>query len=413
MRRALLVLTASEPAIFSTRAATEGQHDTLRHPTGAALLGWAAGGGRYDRFADPFTIFHSGLVRFSNALPVTDSRCVAYPVPLILAKRKHDPRGMGDDARQLDKAAVTVGFDPEERDDQNRKVQREGLKRIFVTSAGEVLAPLTGSRLRTAIDKGRAAEGQLFGYTHLDPRDAPRYAATIEAEQTSRSDEDWPKLLKAFHCQTLRLGRSAGTSYGGAYKCEVYENAAAALVWPLGTIAGGATRVRVWALSDLALCDTDGAPCFLPTAAMLGLPPGGMRDSADSAIGVRRYAPWNGHLRRRDLERQVIEAGSVFTFTYAQPLPTMAQRKATVGQFQESGLGRILVAPLLLDGRDGRREPGDRPMLAAAPEPIMDPVTLPIAPPPSTNPEPVLRWLDAMSGLDGLRELAAARENAA
>lgn len=407
MRRALLVLTANEPAIFSTRAATEGQHDTMRHPTGAALLGWAAGGGRYDRFADPFTIFHSGLVRFSNALPVTASGCVAYPVPRILAKRKHHPRVADDDTGRLDTEAVTVGFDPDEKDEQCRKVQREGLKHVFVTGAGEVLAPLTGARLRTAIVKGRAADGQLFGYTHIDPRDAPRYVATIEAERTPRRDDDWPKLLDAFRGHTLRLGRAAGTGYGGAYTCEVYENAASALVWPLGTIAANATRVRVWALSDLALCDADGAPCFLPAAAMLGLPPGGVHDSADSAIGVRRYAPWNGHLQRRDLERQVIEAGSVFTFTYKQPLPTMARQKATVGQFQESGLGRILVAPLLLDGQDGRREPGDRPTLGAAAEHILDPVTPPTAPPPSTRPEPVLQWLNAMRDLDAARENVA------
>lgn len=405
MRRALLVLTANEPAIFSTRAATEGQHDTLRHPTGAALLGWAAGGGRYDRFNNPFAVFHSGLVRFSNALPMTSSRCVTYPVPKILARRKLDSIG---GSGQLDATAVTVGFDPDERDAKDRKVQREGLSGIFVTGTGGVLAPRTGSRLRTAVDKGRAADGQLFGYTHLDPSDAPRYVATIEADAAAIKDDDWQRLLGAFRRQTLRLGRAAGTSYGGAYDCELREDAAATHVWPAGVIAAGATRVRVWALSDLALCDSDGAPCFLPTAAMLGLPPGGVHDSGDSAIGQRRYAPWNGHLRRRDLERQVIEAGSVFTFVYGPGLPGTAQAKETVGQFQEAGLGRIMVAPPLLDGEDGRRQPGQPPVFAAAPEPLPAWKTEPAvaAPPrPGAAGEPVERWLAAMRELDAAPEI--------
>ena len=410
MRRALLVLTAHEPAIFSTRAATEGQHDTVRHPTGSALLGWAAGGGRYAGFANQFAVFHAGQVRFSNALPVTRSGCVAWPVPQILTEPKNGPRAvpdMKDGAGRLDPGVVTVGFAPDDRDAQGRKVQRETLKRIFVTSAGEVLSPRTGSRLRTAIDNGHAAEGQLFGYTHLDPADAPRYVATIEADDGAISDDDWKKLLAAFQGQRLRLGRAAGTSYGGAYGCEVRESVASAEVWPVGAIAAGAKRVRVWALSDLALVDADGAPCFLPTAAMFGLPAGGLHDSGDSAMGVRRYAPWNGHLRRRDLERQVIEAGSVFTFTYDPPLAAMPQPRTTVGQFQEAGLGRILVAPVLLDGPDGQRYPGQPPAFAAAPEPILAPVAPLAAAPPGPRRAVVLQWIDAMRDLDGLRGNAA------
>ena len=205
-----------------------------------------------------------------------------------------------------------------------------------------------------------------------------------------------------------RLGRAAGTSYGGAYTCEVREVEAAARLWPQGTVAAGATRVRVWALSDLALLDANGAPCFSPTATMLGLPGDGAFDGADSAIGVRRYAPWNGNLRRRDLERQVIDAGSVFTFTYTRPLAAMEQQRATVGQFQEAGLGRIMVAPPILDGRNGR-QPGDPPTFTAS-APIVEAVPSPRQPPPqqpAAGSEPVLRWLEAMRILDTSRENAA------
>ena len=410
MRQALLILTAREPAIFSSRGATEGQHQTLAHPTGAALLGWAAGGGRYDGFVDPFTIFHSGLVRFSDALPLTRSGCPAYPVPQILAEPKHRRGGVvqtGDGSRRLDPGAVTVGCDPGERTGDGRKVQREALRRIFLTTAGEVLLPLTGSRLRTATNQGRAADGQLFGYTHLDPGDSQRYAATIEAEPDAMSDSDWLRLLHAFDGQRLRLGRAAGTAYGGDYLCTVQDGRAAAGLWPCGAIAGGATRVRIWALSDLALLDEDGTACFAPSAGRLGLPEGGRFSRADSAIGVRRYAPWNGHLRGRDLERQVIEAGSVFSFPYEQPLNAMIQRKTVIGQYQEAGLGRILLAPLLLDGTDGLRNPGSAPILADASDRIADEAPVRKGPElPGDGKEPVLLWLNAMLQLDDSRRTA-------
>ena len=408
-RRALLILTAHEAAIFSARAATEGHHQTLPHPTGAALLGWAAGGGRYMEFEDPYTVFHSGLVRFSNALPLTGSGCVAYPVPQILTEPKTGVGGSGKDAaemRRLNPAVVTVGFDPDERDAYDRKVQREALKRLFVTADGEVLTPRTGSRLRTATEKGRAAEGQLFGYTHLDPGNSQRYAATIEAESGAiAKDKDWRLLLSAFRGVRLRLGRAAGNSYGGDYSCEVDESEAAPSPWPRGVVTDGTTQVRVWALSDLALIDSFGSACFSPSATMLGLPDGGTLSRADSAIGVRRYAPWNGHLRGRDLERQVIEAGSVFTFTYKQPLTRFEQTKPAVGLCQEAGLGRIAVAPALLGASD---KAGAAPVFAAKSDPIVRPTEGPVSLDKRRDGSaPVMMWLAAMKELDQLRGTAA------
>lgn len=404
MRRALLILTASHPAVFSARAATEGQHQTLAHPTGAALLGWAASAGKYAKFKDPFAVFHSGRVRFSNALPLTADGCATYPVPRLLAAPKHGPGGVqwadpvAGAAGMLDCGQVSVGIAADERDDAGNKVQREFLKGLFVSMAGAVVKPATGARLRTATRDGRAADGQLFGYTHLDPK-AASYAATIECEADAICDGDWMLLLAAFAAGP-RLGRASGTAYGGGYACRVIDGAGAAL-WPLGAIAAGAMRVRVWALSDLALVDAHGAPCFVPSADMLGLPAGGTFHAAHSAIGVRRYAPWNAHLRTRDLERQVIEAGSVFTFTYEQPLAATTQSRAAVGQFQEAGLGRIVVAPALLDGA-----PGDTLVVADTPVPIAAleaaKATAAMAPPPSE----VLQWLAAMDRLQRMEAAA-------
>lgn len=343
MRSALLALTATESVIFSERAATEGEHKTLTYVPGAALLGHAAGGGRYGRFADPFVVFNSGRVRFSNALPLTDDGQAAYPVPQVLFEPKHARGGIIDNA--LNPQAVTVGR-------PTGSEQREPLKDVFVSAAGRVVRPSLGGRLRTATRNGRAADGQLFGHQHLEPGAGSRFAATLEADDEALSDGDWTLLLSAFQEKVLRLGRAAGSAGGGFY-CEVIE-AKKAELWPAGAVCAGETLpVRVWALSDLALLDDWGAPCFQPTAAMLGLPDGGKFLASESAIALRRYAPWNRALGGRDVERQVIAAGSVFTFRYEPPVASQQAGRGVVGLWREAGLGRIWTAPPLLSAAWG------------------------------------------------------------
>jgi hypothetical protein len=265
--------------------------------------------------------------------------------------------------------------------DQCEPVRKVG----FVARDGEVITPSLGSRLRTATKDGRAADGKLFGYQHLAPDGACRYAASVEAAAPV-----WKALRDRFEGQTLYLGRGANTAYGGAYACEWIEKDAeekCARLWPRGEVAAGVRNVRVWALSDLALEDEQGGACFAPAPELLGLPKGGRLNGGDSAIGVRRYAAWNYHLESRDLERQVIAAGSVLSFHYPEGVPHSAPG-STVGLWQESGLGRIWVAPPLLAG-----DPGKPPHLTDT-VPLASRLTAPGAPPRPANHE-LVAWLEA------------------
>lgn len=351
MRCALLSLTGQDRAIFSERAATEGTHVTRLAPTGSALLGWAASQGRYDKFgAKAFEIFHSGRIRFSDALPVLGADELAFPLPQLLLQRKHIGGGIRGEG--LVASEVWVGRGAFESDPENmaQRLQGEALKPRFLTVSGIVSTPRTGGRLRTATLEGKAQRGALFGFTHLEPVDAPRYLATIEAEGGVINDNEWSLLLGAFQGKELRLGRARSTGYGGWYKCKVRDGEGVDL-WPKGAIAEGDKRVRVWALSDLALLDERGSPCLAPTAAMLRLPPAFVLDLQNSAIATRRYVPWNAHLDCRDVERHVVGAGSVLTFVIRKgALANAKEGPGAVGLWQECGLGRIWVNPELLRG---------------------------------------------------------------
>lgn len=391
--RARLVLKPGERAIFTERAATEGAHNSLACPPGSTLLGWAATCGPYDKFKDTFAIFHSGRVRFSNALPLLDGT-PAYPMPHILVEPKHEGGGSAGGRLVPNKLRV---WHPDIGDVQYDAVDNKGRK--YVTKHGRVVEPRFGGRLRTATQQGRAATGQLFGYTHIEPGDS--FTATIEADDAIDAD-DWRRLLDAFRDRTLFLGRGAGAYYGGAYYCEVVENEKDDL-WPIGQVPNRLRLdgrdptpfVRVWALSDLALLDENGAPCFAPTAAMLGLPAGGHLDPKQSPLGTRRYAPWNAHLGRRDVERQVIAAGSVLTFTYKNAVTATAV-PGTVGLWQEAGLGRIWVAPEML--QVARGEPPKLPE-GEAPRPPVPPAAAAARPA-----DPLIEWAETAVAAAALRE---------
>lgn len=340
-RCARLILTQREPTVLTRRNATLGQHDTLGHPLGGALLGWAAR--NYTRFRDPFAVFHSGAVRFSDALPLTREGEVAYPVPELLMY----PKDSGPPERdgKLDSEVVRVGRPPASHPAFEK--QHESLRGFYVTASLNLFRPSLGARLRTATIDNRAAEGQLFGYNYIKPSDIKpsdqRYVATIEAD--SLGEEDWELLLSSFDGAAPTLGRARASH--GAFECAVDENASEG-IWPCSEVSPGSSTVRVWVLTDLALIDELGTPCFTPTPDALGLPFAGRLKPEESSISTRRYSPWNKHLPfGRDVDRQVIQAGSVLTFGEIKWRES-ERHPRVAGLWREAGLGRIWVDPPIL-----------------------------------------------------------------
>ena len=341
--RVCLLLTQTRPAVFSRNAATEGAHATLDAPTGGALLGWVAATGGYDNFDDPFRIFHSGAVRFGNAMPVGPDSTVCVPTPKLFMAPKHDAGG-GETDGKVDKKNVRIGQPPAGAQGQAATQYEHAPGASFITPTGRVVRPARGQRLRTATQQGRAAERRLFGYEHLSGKSRPVFAATLERDD-SVCDKDWRRILEAFESRTVRLGRARGTSYGGEYLCRLAP--APGNPDPIPKATKG--RLRVLALSDLALADEFGVPSAEPNHKMLGLPPARFVGS-DSAMSLRRHAPWNGKLQVRDIERHTIEAGSVLSFELEEPLAKERPARAAVGLWREAGFGQIWISPPFLRG---------------------------------------------------------------
>ena len=341
-RRVRLQLTQTSPAIFSAHAATEGAHKTTFSPTGGTLLGWAAR--NYADFADPYAVFHGG-VRFGTAAPLGPDGTVCVPMPKLFMAPKHRLAG-GVKGDRIDTETVRIGRSPTTSDEPIQ--YKEIDKAPFVTPTGFVVKPTRGQRLRTATKSGRAAQNQLFGLEHLSAQGNPVFVATVERDDTV-GDDDWARLMESFADQTLRLGRARGTSYGGEYRCAVE-----AAPEESGTVPKGAKRLRVLAVSDLALADEFGAPRVEPDHAMLGLPPARFV-GAESALSLRRWASWNAAIEARDVDRQVIEAGSVLVFDLDHPLDKDRSAHDAVGLWREIGLGQIWISPPFLEGPEGEK----------------------------------------------------------
>lgn len=367
MNRVWLILRAHSDAIFTATAATLGGHEGLSHIPGANLLGWAAARLYSTRGFDAFTAFHSGKLRFGDGWPLTHSGAPAFPLPQCWRERK---RAKGGIAR-MDAGGGTDGyrigdvlnfqFENPFTDDDGNTIQAETIKNAFAAADGTAHRPVRGWRGKTAIEPGsrRAALGQFFGYDHI--KAGAGFAALLEADEGPAADAVFATVVELFHKaasggQMLRLGRSAGSEFGGEFSLRV--EASHDVPWqpsePVlenSSVHQGRRIVSFWCLSDLALEDPNtGAPIIFPAGDVFGLR-GSELDRRRSFVLTRRYAPFNKTLGRRDLDRVVIAGGSVLAFAAAAAADETAISEVArrgIGLYRENGLGRVWVNPPML-----------------------------------------------------------------
>lgn len=320
----VLTLTPEDPAVFSATAATLGPHQTRDAPTGAALMGWAARQ-LYHRLKpqQQQLLFHSGRVRFSDAVPLFGGAPV-FRRPEILLRPK---QGAGEAVLGRTAFAQRYGADRQARE----------VEMCRVTLAGVAASkPATGHRLRNS----RHSDA-LFGYAHLEAEGAV-YRALVDADE--RIDDGLLALLHSAFEGPLVLGRAGANGYGGGYRVTIEP--AERTPWPGPQRTGGRAMVRLWCLSDVALADAaTGAPTFAIAPEDAGLA-GWEPVPAETAARLCRHAPWNRALGGREGEIAAIAAGAVFAFRWPGPGPAPdVTVPAVIGMHRERGLGRVTLMP--------------------------------------------------------------------
>lgn len=340
MKQYTITLTLLEDVIISQRSASLGGHRSLDYVPGAVLLGACAGRLYKDAGTQAYRLFHSGKVRFGNALPLSEAGQLGMPMPLVWFYKKGGSyqikQGSGRQLLDVDKISQ------HDNDNGEQPVQ---LRSGYLTGDLEVLKPMQTLRMKTAIDPdtARAATSQLFGYQALEA--GQRFRATLSA------DDDVLELAEraAEALQgTLLLGRSRSAQYGKA-GCEVGE---AHNPPDLDSRLLGAKQLKLWLQADMVLQDEFGRPLLHGRQADLPADLSGAQINwRDSQLRFRRYSPYNGARRSFDLERQAIEKGSVLAVKLAEPLDQRQWQalQAGLGLYRESGLGQVLADHDLID----------------------------------------------------------------
>ncbi|HQB37803.1 MAG TPA: hypothetical protein PL053_00830 [Deltaproteobacteria bacterium] len=331
-------------AVISERSATMGGHSSLDYIPGSTLLGAAASQLYSESFADSFTVFHSGKVRFSNAYPLDESGLPTMPVPLSwhIAKGK-ELKTLADGSNLIH--AGKSEFDAWDEKGEQQKQLRSG----YFSPSGQRLAPQMSYRLKTAVDRenhGGAAESQLFGYESLAQGSDWYFSVSFDDDISPEVVEKVSESLN----RTMRVGRSRSAEYGMLKACKTGFTSTA-------PEQADAQLIVLYCMSDLALTDpTTGSPVLIPDPELFGLENAEL-NPCRSYLRTRSYAPFNGTRKRFDLERQVLTKGSVIAierpggnFSKAELEALQQKISRGIGLYRQDGLGQLLLNPGFLSG---------------------------------------------------------------
>jgi hypothetical protein len=320
--------TLLSPLVLTSRAATEGQIESLDYIPGAKFMGIVAKG--YQDFDDQgrHDLFHNGAVKFSNGYPFATG-IQLYPAPLSYFTPKGNKVTNG-------KVYLDHLMEKEARKELSEEgIQTKQVRSGYVDAAGECyLKTETDFQLKSAHDaeKRRSQEGQMYGYFSI-PRGTV-FAFSVE-DPTGKYGDSIRKLLLGEH----GIGRSRTAEYG-----RVSIKPLEASVPPTKSKPSTTDGTLVYAVSDLCFFDEFGQT-KRPTAADLGFP-GATIDWARTQVRSGEYQSWNSKRWNRNTDRWVTRKGTVFFVTGAKRDTKEALR--WVGNYHQEGFGQIWIDPPFL-----------------------------------------------------------------
>lgn len=335
MTQSTFDITLKQPLIISQQAASAGPQLSLDYLPGSVLLGLVASRLYASLDSDSaWIIFHSGLVRFGDALPLHNNE-IALPIPMCW----HAFKGLR--TNENNRLIADNIFDLSQKDRKDLETKQPVQMRFgYITASGAYIVPRREQTLKTAIDAntGMAAESQLFGYEALSA--GQKFRCTVSAHD-ALDPKLWKKLQETLVGEA-HLGRSRSAQFGRVSISQAKTHQTPPLV-------SDNRILTLWLTSDMLLLN-QGQPCLTPHPELLGLPAGTVWNVENSFLRTRRYSTYNAFRRHYDSERQVISRGSVLRYTLSEPLSNSALQALEngIGLAAECGTGQLRVNPSLL-----------------------------------------------------------------
>ncbi len=333
MTRITLKLHIVDPIIITQKSATEGVHSTLDYIPGANILG-ALAGACYAKLKkgtpniSVFDVFHSGQVRFGNALPLNNNQA-SYPLPISF----HYPKGEY-------KSNVYNQLQENSLGSVQLKQHREGYISLSNDNNLTHIKPKKDYHLRTAINPNTstAKASQLFGYQSIQ----------AGADYQAHIDVDTPELAQFIETELkrlkqIRVGRSKSSHYGRVNITSVTTQKYSPETTPILRLKNNKESIVLWLASDLVAYTTEGLPTLTPSLQDLGLKTGGEvieLDLKNTWIRTRSYSPYNAFRKGYDMEQQVIQQGSLLV--YPNTDINLTQLQKGIGCYTQTGQGQIV-----------------------------------------------------------------------
>ncbi|WP_104743407.1 hypothetical protein [Helicobacter cinaedi] len=324
MKKVYFELTLLDDIVLSKNSNTEGGIEPLDYINGACFLGIVAR--EYENFSDPFLIFHSGKVRFSDAYPLYQGH-KTYKIPLSFFTPKVDTQYKEVYNHHF------VDFNDENILNKQLKQLRSG----FISKDFGLLHIHYNYTQKSAYDssKAKSKDSAMFGYNAFEKGSVWGFCVSFEDEI-----QEQDKIIQIIS-GTHFIGKSKNAQYGKVLikpieKSNVWQNVEN--LTPLPT-------TYVYVDSPLALFH-QGMPTLLPTQENLKLQQGRI-DWEKSQIKTRKFSPFNFKRQCRENARLLIDKGSVIAISNASS-DDIATLKNGLGGYLSEGYGEVLINPSFL-----------------------------------------------------------------
>jgi len=313
---------AKSNLIFIASSNTEGNIRYLDYIPGSVFLGIVAK--HYDEFENPFKIFHSGNVRFSDANIIINKK-PSFKIPLSI----HTPKL---------KKNVYFNYYFLKNDDFQKYKQfkqiREGyFNKDLIKKNVEFDYSLKSAR---DYEKGRSKQSAMFGYKSIV--EGSEFLFEIKLNDTV-TDKEINKIKK-FLIGEKKVGKSKSAEYS-LINIEEYE-----FDNSIKTVKNE-DKVYLYAKSRVCLVDENG----LPTYDIKYLHSALKKENIvyeESFLRYYEYSPYNQKRNSRDSMRCVIDKGSVFVLQNINEKILNDIVTKGVGVFKNEGFGEIIANPFFL-----------------------------------------------------------------
>jgi len=332
MKEIYYKVTLLSDVVLNRTLATEGNMTSLDYIPGSNFLGMVASK-LYTTLSneESYRIFHSGAVRFGDAL-ISENAMTSYAMPSMLFMDKLN-KTLGTDDVYLHHLIDSKNPPSKMGSKLQLKQERGG----YIFADGSVLKNIEKSfSLKSAQNRETRSskDGAMFGFESLNKGLTFLFSVQFDNEL------DFDNINAAL-VGNHRLGKSKNAEFG-QIKIEQMEKQPS-------TIESFEDQkyILVYAQSNLCFLNQYGSPTFQPTAEQLGLEAGAVIDWTKSQIRTHTYSIWNSKRNTTNTQRDCITKGSVFYVTSSNLLEI---ERNYVGLHQAEGLGQVIYNPMFLQG---------------------------------------------------------------